>query len=120
MLIHFLRNSRPAQLTGASLFVQRLVQCTQVEVVFCHRCYHRPQKEQAIEMIALKRTAAAIAGAVIGYLIGAFSGGYLVASLSSNTHDVSVEAAMTGAFVLGPVAALIGLCAGLWLFQQYS
>lgn len=45
--------------------------------------------------------------AVPGYLAGAFGGGYLVSVLSSNTHDRSVEAAMTGAFVLGPLGALI-------------
>jgi hypothetical protein len=50
--------------------------------------------------------------AVPSYLIGAFGGGYLVSVLSSNTHDVSVEAAMTGAFVLGPLAAIVGFIVG--------
>ncbi len=42
-----------------------------------------------------------------GYLIGVGGGILLVNLLSSNTHDKSVEAAMTGAFVTGPVAALL-------------
>ncbi|HEX8692907.1 MAG TPA: hypothetical protein VF746_10835 [Longimicrobium sp.] len=33
--------------------------------------------------------------------------------LSSNTHDGDVEAAMTAAFVCGPLAALIGFVVGL-------
>ncbi len=42
-----------------------------------------------------------------GYLIGVGGGILLVNLLSTNTHDKSVEAAMTGAFVTGPVAALL-------------
>ncbi len=42
-----------------------------------------------------------------GYLIGVGGGILLVNLLSSNTHDKSVEAAMTGAYVIGPVAALL-------------
>ena len=50
--------------------------------------------------------------AIPAYLAGAFGGGYLVSLLSSNTHDRSVEAAMTGAFVLGPLAGLVGFVVG--------
>jgi len=50
---------------------------------------------------------------VVGYLLGAFGGGLLITQMSSNTHDVSVEAAMTGAFVTGPLLGLIALIAGL-------
>ena len=49
---------------------------------------------------------------LVGYLLGAIGGGLLVALLSSNTHDKSVEAAMTGAFVLGPLAAIVGFVVG--------
>jgi uncharacterized membrane protein YfcA len=49
---------------------------------------------------------------LVGYLLGAIGGGLLVALLSSNTHDRSVEAAMTGAFVLGPLAAIVGFVIG--------
>lgn len=51
--------------------------------------------------------------AVPAYLLGAFGGGYAVSLLSSNQHDRSVEAAMTGAFVLGPLAAIIGFVTGV-------
>ena len=43
--------------------------------------------------------------AIVAYLIGVFGGGYLVSLLSSNQHDKEMEAAMTGAFVFGPLAA---------------
>ena len=42
--------------------------------------------------------------AVIAYALGALAGCGLVTTLSSNVHDKSVEAAMTGAFVSGPLA----------------
>jgi hypothetical protein len=43
----------------------------------------------------------------VSYVAGALAGGLLV-TLSSNTHDKSVEAAMTGAFYTGPAAAVLG------------
>ena len=55
----------------------------------------------------MKRFAIAAACAVGGYLVGAFGGGFLINALSSNQHDRSVEAAMTGAFVTGPLVAVI-------------
>lgn len=60
------------------------------------------------------RIAMGILGGVLGYALGAFGGGFLVSVLSSNTHDRSVEAAMTGAFVLGPLAAVVGALVGIW------
>jgi hypothetical protein len=51
--------------------------------------------------------------AVVGYIVGAFGGGALVSVLSQNSHDRSVEAAMTGAFVTGPVVAVIGGIVGM-------
>ena len=44
----------------------------------------------------------------LSYLAGAVAGGVLTAMLSSNTHDKSVEAVMTGAFYAGPLAAVLG------------
>ncbi|GMW02307.1 MAG: hypothetical protein AMXMBFR84_34430 [Candidatus Hydrogenedentota bacterium] len=41
-----------------------------------------------------------------GYILGLVGGSALVMQLSSNTHDRSLEAAMTGAFIFGPVAAI--------------
>jgi len=55
----------------------------------------------------VKRLAIAFAAGVLGYMLGAVGGGFLISVLSSNTHDRSVEAAMTGAFVTGPLIALI-------------
>ena len=60
----------------------------------------------------LRRILMGLLWAVPGYLVGAFGGGYLLYALSSNQHDRSVEAAMTGAFVLGPLAALVAFIAG--------
>jgi len=47
-----------------------------------------------------------------GYVIAACAGYFLVGAMSSNTHDRSVEAAMTSVFVLGPFGGLIGFIAG--------
>ncbi len=60
----------------------------------------------------------ALAGLVTGYLAGAFGGGVLIEALSANTHDRSVEAAMTGAFVSGPLGAVVGLIAALLLARK--
>ena len=59
-----------------------------------------------------KRVAMALLGAVLGYALGAFGGGFLISVFSSNTHDRSVEAAMTGAFVFGPAMAILGAALG--------
>jgi cation transporter-like permease len=60
----------------------------------------------------LKRFAFGVLGAIAGYLIGLFGGMGLINLLSSNPHDRSVEAAMTGAFVVGPFMALVGFVIG--------
>lgn len=60
----------------------------------------------------LRRVGFGVLWGIPAYLVGAFGGGYLVSVLSSNTHDRSVEAAMTGAFVLGPLAGLVGFVIG--------
>ena len=60
----------------------------------------------------MRRFGFGVLWAIPAYLVGAFGGGYLVSLLSSNTHDLSVEAAMTGAFVLGPLAGLAGFVIG--------
>jgi hypothetical protein len=53
-----------------------------------------------------------LAGA-IGYVVGLFGGMGLVNLMSSNIHDRSVEAAMTGAFLIGPLVALLAFVATL-------
>jgi len=60
----------------------------------------------------LRRLGHGLLWGVPAYLLGAFGGGYLVSQLSSNVHDRSLEAAMTGAFVLGPLVGVIGFVAG--------
>jgi hypothetical protein len=60
----------------------------------------------------LRSLAIGLGWAIAGYLIGAFGGGWLLTKLSSNMHDRSTEAAMTGAFVFGPVMALIAFIVG--------
>ncbi len=59
-----------------------------------------------------RRSLIGLLWAVPGYLVGAFGGGFLVSVMSSNQHDRSVEAAMTGAFFFGPLAALVAFIAG--------
>ena len=53
-----------------------------------------------------RRIGLSFLAAVGGYLLGAFGGGWLV-SVFSTAQDRSVEAAMTGAFFFGPLAACI-------------
>jgi cytochrome bd-type quinol oxidase subunit 2 len=60
----------------------------------------------------LRSLAIGLGWAIAGYLIGAFGGSWLVTKLSSNMHDRSTEAAMTGAFVFGPALALIAFIVG--------
>jgi hypothetical protein len=55
-----------------------------------------------------------LAGLVAGYIIGAGLGAAAIEYFSGNTHDRSVEMAMTAAFVTGPIGAVIGLVVG-WI-----
>jgi prepilin signal peptidase PulO-like enzyme (type II secretory pathway) len=56
--------------------------------------------------------------AVAGYPIGAIVGYFLIQWFSSNLHDRSVEAAMTGAFVFGPLGAVIAFVLGFVLGRR--
>jgi len=60
----------------------------------------------------MKRFAIGCLCAVGGYVIAAFAGYFLVDWFSSNTHDRSVEAAMTSVFALGPLGAVVGFVVG--------
>lgn len=60
----------------------------------------------------LRSLAFGLAWAIAGYLIGAFGGGWLVTKLSSNMHDRTTEAAMTGALIYGPALALVAFIVG--------
>ncbi len=60
----------------------------------------------------MKRTGIAFFCAIGGYIVAAFLSYFLIGWLSSNTHDRSVEAAMTSAFVWGPVGAVVAFIVG--------
>jgi hypothetical protein len=61
----------------------------------------------------MKRFGIAVLWGLGGYLVGAFGGGWAVSQFSSNVHDRSVEAAMTGAFFFGPALAIVAFIAAL-------
>ncbi len=50
--------------------------------------------------------------AIGGYLVAAVAGYFLIGQFSPNTHDRSVEAAVTGAFVIGPLGAAAAFVVG--------
>jgi hypothetical protein len=50
--------------------------------------------------------------AVVGYLAGAFGGGLLITAFGEPKIDLQVEAAMTGAFVIGPLVAFVAFAVG--------
>jgi hypothetical protein len=50
-----------------------------------------------------------------GYVLGRIGGFALVTQFSSNQHDRSLEAAMTGFFVTGPLVAILAAVAGVIL-----
>ena len=60
----------------------------------------------------MRRFVVGLLCAAAGYPVGALVGYGLVAWLSTNTHDRSVEAAMTAAFVSGPLGAVIAFVVG--------
>ena len=60
----------------------------------------------------MRRIGFGILWGFIGYLCGAFGGGWLVAQTTSNTFDGDVEGAMTGAFVIGPLVGIVAFIIG--------
>ena len=66
----------------------------------------------------MKRFGMGVLGFIAGYLIAAFLGYFLVGDFSSNTHDRSVEAAMTSVFVFGPFGAIAGFIIGFMLGRR--
>lgn len=46
------------------------------------------------------------------YILAALAAYFLIMQLSSNAHDRQMEAGMTAAFFIGPVAALLGFIVG--------
>jgi hypothetical protein len=65
----------------------------------------------------MRRFAFCFLGTIGGYVFGAVAG-YSLVSWSSNTHDRPIEAAMTGAFVAGPLGAVVGGVAGFLLGRR--
>jgi hypothetical protein len=63
-------------------------------------------------MHRMKRFGIGLLWAVAGYLVVAVASYFLVLQLSSNTHDRSVEAAMTSVFFFGPIGAVIAFVVG--------
>jgi cation transporter-like permease len=61
----------------------------------------------------MRRFGVGVLCAIGGYLLGALVGYFLIAAFSGNTHDRSVEAAMTSAFVVGPFSAVIAFVLGV-------
>ena len=60
----------------------------------------------------MKRFALGLLCAVAGYIIVAIASYFLVLQFSSNAHDREVEAAMTSAFVFGPIGAVVAFVIG--------
>lgn len=57
----------------------------------------------------MKTVGIALLAAIVGYVVGLFGTMTAIQLFSSNQHDKSMEAAMTGAFVGGPLIAIISV-----------
>lgn len=68
----------------------------------------------------MKTFGAALLAAILGYVVGLFGTMAAIELVSSNTHDKSMEAAMTGAFVGGPMIAVISVIVILALRRKRS
>jgi ABC-type spermidine/putrescine transport system permease subunit II len=69
-------------------------------------------------MDSLKTIGIALMSAFGGYVAGVPLGMFLVEHLSANRHDRSTEAAMTAAFVIGPVVALVAAVGGVAVYHH--
>ena len=54
-------------------------------------------------------------GLAAGFVVGAVFGWLSIALLSTNAHDISLEAEMTAFFFAGPLLAIIGCVLGILL-----
>jgi prolipoprotein diacylglyceryltransferase len=68
----------------------------------------------------VRRFVVSLLYALAGYVLGALVGYVLIEWFSTNTHDRSVEAAMTSAFVFGPLGAVIAFVAGFVIYGRRS
>jgi predicted PurR-regulated permease PerM len=62
----------------------------------------------------MSRLARALIGLVAGYVVGAALGLLAVQMLSSNRHDLGLEAVMTAMFAAGPLGGVVGILIGLF------
>ena len=70
-------------------------------------------------MDSLKTIGIALMSAFGGYVAGVPLGMFLVETLSTNRHDRSTEAAMTAAFVIGPLFALVAAVGGVAVYHHW-
>jgi hypothetical protein len=68
----------------------------------------------------MKTFGAALLATMLGYVVGLFGTMTAIELFSSNQHDKSLEAAMTGAFIGGPLMAVISVIAILTLRRKRS
>lgn len=68
----------------------------------------------------MKTFGLSLLAAIGGYLVGLFGGMLLIETFSSNTYDKSIETAMTGAFVFGPLMAVIAVIVTLVFRFRHS
>lgn len=66
----------------------------------------------------MKTFGVGLLAAILGYVVGLFGTMAAIELFSSNTHDKSMEAAMTGAFVGGPLIAITSVIAILAIRRQ--
>jgi hypothetical protein len=60
----------------------------------------------------MQRFGLALVYAIGGYVLAAGVGYFVIQQFSSNVHDRDLEAAMTSAFVAGPIGALVAFVIG--------
>jgi hypothetical protein len=60
----------------------------------------------------MRRFGIGLLWAIVGYFAVACASYFLVLQFSPNTHDRSVEAAMTSVFFYGPVGAVVAFVVG--------
>jgi hypothetical protein len=68
----------------------------------------------------MRRFGLSLLGLLLGYGGGVAAGFALVTLAYPNTHDKSIEAAMTAFFVTGPMGAILGLAIALLLSRKRS
>ena len=68
----------------------------------------------------MRTSSVALLAAILGYIVGLFGTMAAIELFSSNQHDKSLEAAMTGAFAGGPLIAMISVIGILALRRKRS